>query len=89
MVGRQRNHPSRPALAALETDVRQKLADRAEWLTGAKLVARDATSVTLSVWNEHQADNVRRFCGADILAAAGASELLFEIILPAPARRRS
>ena len=65
--------PSRPALAALETDVRQKLADRDDWLTGANLVARDATSLTLSVRNEHQADNVRRFFGADILGRRRAS----------------
>jgi hypothetical protein len=79
--------PPDPSLATLEAEIREGLGERAEWLNGAKLVARDGTSATLSVWNAHQVDNIRRHCEAFILEITGTSRLEFVIEPPTPARR--
>jgi len=75
--------PSRdPSLVALETEIRQKLGERAEWLTEAKLVACTAGAIVkFAVLNIHQANNIRKFCQADILAVAGATTLEFDVVL--------
>ena len=75
-------------LAALDAEIRHKLDERAEWLTGAKLMARDEISVRWSVWNSYQADNIQKHCAALILEITGASRLDFEIEPAAAAQRR-
>jgi hypothetical protein len=72
--------PSRdPSLVALEADIRQKLGERAEWLTEARLVACNADAVKFAVLNIHQADNIRRLCRRTILETTGAGELEFDV----------
>ena len=46
----------------------------------------DDTSLTLSVLTVYQGDNIRKYCEADILAAAGVSRLEFKVE-PTKARR--
>jgi hypothetical protein len=75
-------------LAKLDADMRQELGDETSWLDGAKLIAHDETSTTLRVFNTHQADNVRRHCGATILKITGASRLDFVVERPAAANGR-
>ena len=72
--------PSRdPSLVALETEIRQKLGERAEWLTEARLVACNADAVKFAVLNIHQADNIRRLCRRTNLETTGAGELEFDV----------
>jgi hypothetical protein len=55
----------------------------------ARLVARTADTVTLSVLTAYQRDEIRKHCEGDILAAAGATKLEFAVeIAVAPLSRR-
>ena len=83
---RQRVDALGPPLGELDADLRQCLGERFKWLSMAKLAERDDTSLTLSVLTVYQGDNIRKYCEADILAAAGVSRLEFKVE-PTKARR--
>jgi hypothetical protein len=77
-------------LGELEPELRSRLGENFKLLSMARLVARTDETVTLSVLTVWQGDNIRQHCEADILAAAGVTELRFEFAIapePPPLRR--
>jgi hypothetical protein len=70
-------------LGELETDLRHRLGENFKWLGMARLVARTADTVTLSVLTAYQRDAIRQYCEGDILAAAGATKLEFVVEIEA------
>jgi hypothetical protein len=70
-------------LGALEPDLRRRLGENFKRLSMARLVARTADTVTLSVLTAYQRDEIRKHCEGDILAAAGATKLEFAVEIEA------
>jgi hypothetical protein len=74
---------SSPRFGQFEADLRRALGERFKWLALSTLVEHINDTVVLSALTAGQADNIRKHCEADILAAIGASRLMFEIVLAA------
>jgi len=89
---RQRVNALGPPLGALDATLRQNLGGRFKYLATARLVPTTAAgAVRLSVLTDAERVLIRRNCEAEILAAAGASYLEFDVELsadqPNPRRR--